>query len=190
MRFRSSSRLLGWFRRRTVKPCAGLSLAVSDGREVCRVKLSSGGWWSIVVRPSWGELSRLDDAGPDLVEQALTTLTVAWSFPEDVSLAAVASRDAADLTAVLEAFQREVAPRMGRVSPRREAEQLFAGLISGRLPEAFSEVHLMATTGWSWDTLQTTPADVVRRMATYMAVTRAVNERQSLNFEDEEEQPT
>ena len=154
---------------------------------MCRVQLSSGAWWSIVVRPSWSELSGLRDTGPDLVERALTTLTAGWSFPEDVSLRAVASRDAGDLAAVLEAFQREVAPRMGPVSPRREAEHLFAGLISGHLPEAFSEVHLMATTGWSWDTLQKTPADVVRRMATYLAVTSTVHERQSLSFEDEEE---
>ena len=141
------------------------------------------------MRPSWSELSELGDAGQDLVERALATLTAGWSFPEDVSLRAVASRDASDLIAVLEAFQRQVAPHMERVSPRREAEHLFAGMISGRLPEAFSEVHLMASTGWSWDTLQKTPADVVRRMATYQAVTRAICERQSLRFEDEEERP-
>ena len=79
---------------------------------------------------------------------------------------------------------------MEPASPRREAEHLFAGLISGHLPEAFSEVHLMASTGWSWDTLQKTPADVVRRMVTYLAVNRAIDERTSLEYEDEEERAT
>ena len=134
-------------------------------------------------------MAGLDGTAPGLVERALAALTTGWSFPEGVSAKAIASRDARDLTVVLEAFQCEVAPRLGPSNPRREAEHLFAGLLSGHLPEEFSEVHLMASTGWSWDALQQPPADVVRRMATYLAVTRTVHERQSLRFEDEEDLP-
>ncbi len=115
------------------------------------------------------------------------SLTAGWSFPEHVSVESIASRDPGDLIAVLEAFQREVAPRLGAPCPRRDAEHLFAGLVSGQMPAAFAETHLMASTGWSWDMLQRTPADVVRRMTIYLAVARAIREGQSLRFEDEEE---
>ena len=68
-----------------------------------------------------------------------------------------------------------------------EAEELFAALMSGQVPAEFVETHLMAATGWSWQRLKKTPADVVRRMATYLAVANAVEGGGALNFENERE---
>jgi hypothetical protein len=152
-----------------------------------RVELPSGGWWDISVRPAWAHLSEWSDAGNDLVDRALVSLTAGWSFSEPVSVEAIAALDPEDLIAVLEAFKRRAAPYLATRSLRAEAEELFAALMSGQVPAAFVETHLMAATGWSWQRLQRTPADVVRRMATYLAVARAVEGGGALSFENEEE---
>ena len=155
--------------------------------EVYRIELPSGGWWDIFVRPTWAHLSGWPGADTDLVDRALVSLTAGWSFSEPASLETIAARDPEDLIAVLEAFKRCVAPFLATRSIRAEAEELFAGLMSGQVPAAFVETHLMAATGWSWQSLQRTPADVARRMATYLAVARAVEGGGALNFENEGE---
>ena len=151
------------------------------------MELPSGGWWDIYLRPTWAHLSGWSDAGADLVDRALVSLTAGWSFSEPAIVEAIATRDPEDLIAVLEAFKRCVAPYLATGSLRAEAEELFAALLSGQVPAAFVETHLMAATAWSWQSLQKTPADVVRRMATYLAVARAVEGGGALNFENEGE---
>ena len=148
--------------------------------------MPSGGWWDIFVRPTWAHLSGWSDAGTDLVDRALVSLTAGWSFSEPASVEAIAARDPEDLIAVLEAFKRCAAPYLATRCLRAEAEELFAAMMSGQVPAAFVEAHLMAETGWSWQRLQNTPADVVRRMATYLVVSRAVEGGGALNFESDE----
>ncbi len=186
MRFSWSRKALGGRQARPKRPAEQSSPSGPVG-DVCRVELPSGGWWDIFVRPTWAHLSKWSDAGTDLVDRALLSLTAGWSFSEPASVEAIDSRDLEDLIAVLEAFKRCAAPYLITRSLRAEAEELFAALMSGQVPAAFVETHLMAATGWSWQRLQKTPADVVRRMATYLAVARAVERGGALNFESEEE---
>ncbi|MCH8184787.1 MAG: hypothetical protein IH862_01655 [Chloroflexi bacterium] len=186
MRFRWSRQALGGGAARA-KRSAGRSDPSGPVGEVYRVELPSGGWWDIFVRPTWAHLSEWSDAGDELVDRALVSLTAGWSFSGPASVEAIASRDPEDLIAVLEAFKRCVAPYLATRSLRAEAEELFAALMSGQVPAAFVEAHLMAATGWSWQRLQETPADIVRRMGTYLAVARAVEGGGALNFENEEE---
>ena len=186
MRFRWSRQAHGGGRAGAKRPY-GRSDPSGPVGEVYRVELPSGGWWDICVRPTWAHLSEWSDAGNDLVDRALVSLTAGWSFPGTASVEAIASRDLEDLIAVLEALKRCAAPYLATRSLRAEAEELFAALMSGQVPAAFVETHLMAATGWSWQRLQETPADVVRGMATYLAVARAVEGGGALNFENEEE---
>ena len=139
-----------------------------------RIDLPSGGWWLLQARPRWRHL-RGWTVGPDdgLVDRALVSLTAAWSFHDPVSVEALARREEADTIAVLEVFLRESLPYLDQRPPREGAEHLFACLVRGRIPPDFSEVHLMASTGWSWRALQETPVDVVRKMATYLSVRQA-----------------
>ncbi len=185
MRFRWSRQALGGGQARAKRP-AGQSDPFGPG-ELYRVELPSGGWWDIFVRPTWAHLTEWSDAGNDLVDRALVSLTAGWSFSEPASVEAIASRDPEDLIAVLEAFKRYAARYLATRGLRAEAEELFAALMSGQMPAAFAETHLMAATGWSWQRLQNTPADVVRRMATYLVVSRAVEGGGALSFENEEE---
>ena len=186
MRFRWSRQALGGGAARA-KWSAGRSDPSGPVGEVYRVELPSGGWWDIFVRPTWAHLNGWSGAGNDLVDRALVSLTAGWSFSGPATVEAIASRDLEDLIVVLEAFKRCAAPYLATRSLRDEAEELFAALMSGQLPAAFVETHLMAATGWSWQRLQETPADVVRRMATYLAVARAVEGGGALSFENEEE---
>ena len=66
---------------------------------------------------------------------------------------------------------------------RQIAEELFAGLVTGTVPPGFAEVHIMAATGWDWAKLQSTPADVVRRMVVYLFVREARANGGSLEFD-------
>ena len=156
---------------------------------VKRINLPSGGWWKILTRPLWEHVSQRSAAcqgrgdNPDLVGPVLVSLTAAWSFPEDVSLEALAQRDVDDLVTVLEFFRREVVPVLEAHSPKEVAEeQLFAGLVAGRVPPQFAEVHLMAATGWSWRDLRATPADIVQKMAIYLAVKHAMDSGSALDL--------
>ncbi len=186
MLLRWSRRALGGDQSRPERPAEQTDPSGPVG-EVYRVELPSGGWWDIYVRPTWAHLSGWSDAGTDLVDRALASLTAGWSFSEPASVEAIAARDPEDLIAVLEAFKRSVARHLATRSLRAEAEELFAALLSGQVPADFVETQLLAATGWSWQRLQKTPADVVRRMATYLAVVRAVEGGGALNFENEGE---
>ena len=117
------------------------------------------------------------------MDRALAVLTVDWSFDEEPTVNAVSARGADDLAAMLEFFREEVAPFIDRKSPKEAAERLFAGLVSGTVPQDFAEAHVMASTGWSWQTLQETPADVVRDMEIYLGVRRALESGGSLDFD-------
>ena len=149
-------------------------MGAGDG--VARVRLPSGGWWDIRTRPLWKHVSEWRGAvraGEDeraLLERALVSLTTGWSFSEEVGTESVGGRDADDLAAVLEVFCREVEPFESAGRSVEFAERLFAALTDGRAPADFAEAHLMLATGWSWRELQETPADVVERTWTYVAV--------------------
>ena len=157
-----------------------------------RIDLPSGGWWELQTRPLWRHVREWDTASADsdastAVERALVALTIAWSFGEEISLAAVGRRSADDMIAVLRACQQQVAPFLQGVTSRELAQELFAGLVTGHIPPRFAEAHVMTATGWSWQTLQDTPADVVRDVATYLAVTRARETEGELDFPDTED---
>ena len=164
-------------------------------QSVKRIELPSGGWWEIVTRPLWGHVrqwsaaSQRQDGSSVLVELALVSITAAWSFREKVSIEAMAQRDPEDLLAVLQVFHREVVPSLEVGSPREMAEALFAGLVAGQLPAQLDEVYLMAATGWSWQDLQATPADVVQKMAVYLAVKCARDSSGALDFRAPEDGP-
>ena len=154
---------------------------------VKRVSLPSGGWWEIVTRPLWRHVGAWGHNSKGLAERALVSLTTAWSFEEEVSREALSLRHEQDLIAVLETLQRDLLPLLAGDNPQQATENLLAGLVAGRIPREFAEAHVMAATGWSWQTLQDTPADVVHTMAIYLAVTGARQGHTSLEFDDEEE---
>ena len=158
-----------------------------------RIELPSGGWWEILTRPRWKHLRQWADRdrghqdSPHLVEFALVSLTTAWSFPDRVSLGTLARRETEDLIAALEAFQEDVVPWLEAGNSKASAEGLFAGLMTGRIPPQFAEAHVLAATGWSWQALQETPADLVRKMTTYLAVKQARDNQGTLEFPDDKE---
>ena len=51
------------------------------------------------------------------------------------------------------------------------------------MPEAFEEAHLMWRTGWTWQQLQKTPADVVELMSVYLSVVDAMESGGSVGAE-------
>ncbi len=149
---------------------------------VKRIALPTGGWWELRLRPLWRHVRQwmAKDDAPGLVEQALASLTAAWSFPEEVSPEAVRLRQPDDVAAALAVALREVLPALGGADAGPMAQELFAGLLRGQVPTAFTEAHLLALTGWTWHELQETPADVVRKLAIYLAVRHALDTRGSL----------
>ena len=102
---------------------------------------------------------------------------------------ALAHRDVDDLVTVLDFFRREVVPVLEAHSPKEVAEELFAGLVAGRVPPQFAEVHLMAATGWSWRDLRATPADIVQKTAIYLAVKHAMDSGSALDLHAPEDGP-
>lgn len=160
--------------------------------EDLRVDLPSGGWWNLLTAPRWKQVrrwSRLarDGSGTSLADAALVDLTTGWSFVEEVSAESLALRDFDDLVAVMDAFRQKIAPRLIERSAKDVMEGLFAAMIAGNIPAGFAEVHLMASTGWSWRELQQTPVDVVMRMAAYLAVCQTRINGGSLEFPGPEE---
>jgi hypothetical protein len=151
------------------------------------ITLPSGGWWEFHSRPLWKHLRQWTshDTESDLIERALASLTIAWSFPEQVSPESLARLGAEDRIAMLDAFQRETSPYLESESPKAMAEALLTSLTRGQVPPNFAEVHVMAATGWSWHTLQETPADIVQKMALYLAVQHARATSASLDFSEE-----
>ncbi len=161
-------------------------MAAGDG--VARVKLPSGGWWDIRTRPLWKHVSdwrRAVRAGAKrtgLLERALVSLTTGWSFAEEVLPETLAGREAGDLAAVLEIFCRQAESFAAAHGSAASAERLFATLAAGSVPPEFAEAHLMLATGWSWRDLQETPADVVDRTWTYLAVRQTRQSGGALEF--------
>ena len=150
-----------------------------DKPTIKRLSLPSGGWWEFETRPRWKHLrawtalcadGSVQTGEGDLADRVVISLTTGWSFDEPISLASLGRRDPEDMIAAMELVKREAAPLLDTNDPRSLAEQLLHGLVEGRIPEEFAEVHIMALTGWSWAELQDTPADVVERMALYLAV--------------------
>ena len=154
---------------------------------VVRVELPSGGWWELDGRPTWGRLRKwaAGAARPgdgQAADRVLASLTAAWSFDDEVHVSALSRRLPHDLTAAFDALHDRVLSPL--TEPVRDiAEELFAGLVSGRVPEQFTESHVMAIIGWDWATLQRTPADVVRHMVLYLLVREARAGGASLDFE-------
>ena len=111
-------------------------------------------------------------------------LTTGWGFEEPVSPASVLDREPDDLAAAL-AEAGSVMERLFEVRKHRDAlaMELFAGLMAGRVPAAFEEVHLMSRTGWTWEQLQETPADVVEMMSVYLSVVDAMESGGSVGAE-------
>lgn len=153
---------------------------------VIRVELPSGGWWELESRPRWKHVRKwASEAGRpgegETADRALVSLTAAWSFEDEVCVAALSRRSPGDLATAFEALHdRVLSPLAGPV--RQMAEELFAGLVSGTVPQGFAEAHIMAATGWDWATLQRTPADVVQRMVVYLSVREARANGGSLEF--------
>ena len=167
---------------------------MTDKHSIIRVNLPSGGWWEFQSRPLWKHIrqwtSECHDqpGGVGFIEPALVAITTAWSFGEVVSLQALERREVEDLIATIETFQREVLSSLDMGSQKEMAEKLFVSLLIGQLPHQFAEAHVMAATGWSWQTLQETPFDVVRNMMTYLAVAQAIESKSNLNFPGTEEE--
>ena len=116
----------------------------------------------------------------------LATVTGSWSFRDEVSPHSVAGRDPADLEAALEVFHRTVVPYLRRPGHKEMAEELFAGLLTGKVPPMFVDAWLMDATGWSWQVLQDTPADLVDRVVVYAAVKQARAAGGVLDFPESE----
>ena len=137
-----------------------------------RIDLPSGGWWELTARPSWRRIRPLIDrgSGGSLASLALLHLTRRWSFPEPVSEASLLSRDEEDVGAAVETLNRELLTPLRAAGSKESAEELFSGMALGSVPPGFVDVCLMAATGWTWRELSETPADVVVRTATLMAV--------------------
>jgi hypothetical protein len=152
------------------------------------ITLPSGGWWEFHPRPLWKHLRQWisHDTESDLVERALASLTIAWSFPAQVSPEALSRLDADDRIAMLDAFQRETSPYLESKNPKAVAEALLTSLVRGQVPPEFAEAHVMAATGWTWQALQETPADLVQKMAIYLAVQHARATSASLDFSETE----
>ena len=163
-------------------------------RSVKRIELPSGRWWEIEKRPRWKHLRAMGaqrgagaagqaDRG-ELADETLAVLTKAWGFEEPVCAASVGKREPDDVAAVL-AEIGAVMERLLRARKDRDAlaMELFAGLMEGRVPEAFEEAHLMWRTGWTWQQLQETPADVVELMSAYLSVVDAMESGGSVGVE-------
>ena len=153
--------------------------------DVRRISLPSGGWWAIRTRPAWKDVGAIGYDSECRLELLLIAITETWSFEETVSPEALARRDECDVAAVVEAMNEEVMPWLDRDTPEMMAKALFAGMSAGQVPEQFFEVQLMAATGWSWQALQSAPADVVLRMAVFLAVAQVKSQGGALQFPPE-----
>lgn len=159
-----------------------------DRSGVRRVKLPTGGWWDIRTRPTWQDASSL--RGDECqVDDLLAAISEAWSFDGPVSVKSIGFRDESDLAAVLVALQEDVLPWLDQDAPRDLATGLFAAMSIGQVPEKFFEIQLMAATGWSWQTLQSTPADVVLKMALFLGVSDVKEQGGSMRFPEDSRLP-
>lgn len=147
-----------------------------------RLTLPGGGWWELSLRPLWKHVKLWKGEDECVVETAILQLTLDWSFDEPITRDALKARDLDDLTCVIDAIVDTFGA--SSESKRETAERLYRGLHGGALPEEFTDVHIMAATGWSWRELQDTPADVVEKMVTYLGVTQALNSNSSFDITD------
>ena len=145
------------------------------------VRLPSGGWWDIETRPRWRHLRewmrsrREPGAQEELADEVLVSLTNAWSFDLPVETASLERIDPGDLAAAFGAVRQALAELWDTKAQRERTERLFTEMAAGRVPDEFEEARVMALTGWSWHTLQETPADAVEAMMAYLSV-RSVRE--------------
>ncbi len=95
-----------------------LSEEEKEGR-VLKVDLPSGGWWEVLVNPTWGQVkafrkflkekyNKAEDE--DLATAALVYFSVAWSFPEALDEAGLDRRDARDIAGVMVPLNKALTP--------------------------------------------------------------------------------
>ena len=148
------------------------------GSGLRRLELPSGGWWVVDSRISHRvardlcALSQEDSARR--LGRVLFSMTVEWGFDDSPSEASVMRRDIRDIEAVTSVLLDDALPALRRLISGTEAEEVFKSLISGKLPSGYGDVALMESTGWTWQELQDTPEDVVRRMRVYLSVKSVV----------------
>lgn len=144
------------------------------------LELPSGGWWVLDTRVSHRlarEMSALLHGGDTTaIGHVLSCMTVAWGFDDIPSVEAVTQRDFRDIEAATMVLRDELIPALRILETTDEAERVFGALVADRIPDDYRDEALMADTGWSWQQLQDTPEDVVRRMRLYLSV-RSVVER-------------
>jgi len=76
-----------------------------------RLDLPSGNWWELVDMPLWKHFRALEGLGNlAAIDALLVSITVAWSFPEEVSIEALGEREARDMIPVLQYLQEHVLP--------------------------------------------------------------------------------
>ncbi len=139
----------------------------------------------IRTRPTWRDVGAISDKTEERLERLLAAMTEAWSFDEAVSPEALAHRDENDVADLMEALHEDLLPWLDQDTPETMAKELFAGMSTGRVPEGFFEVQLMAASGWSWHDLQSAPADIVLKMAVFLAVSQVKTQGGALRFPPE-----
>ncbi len=152
------------------------------------VRLPSGGWWDIETRPRWRHQRawmrswREPRAQERLADEVLVSLTNAWSFDLPIKTASLERIDSGDLVAAFKAVRQAMAELWDPNKHREQTERLFTEMAAGRVPDEFEEARVMALTGWSWHTLQETPADAVEAMMAYLSVRRVRENGGALDF--------
>lgn len=150
--------------------------------DVRRVSLPSGGWWAYRTRPTWQDVSVIDSDCERGLERLLVALTEGWAFEDEVCLESLKRRDDKDMAAILQAVLEDVLPWLDQDSPEALAKNLFACMMAGQVPHQFFDVQIMVATGWNWQDLQKTPADVVLKTALFLEVLEAKERGGSLQF--------
>ena len=152
--------------------------------ELRRISLPSGGWWAVRTRPTWKDAKAIGEGDGGRLNSFLVAITESWSFEDTVSTETLAHRDECDVDVVLRVIGETVLPWLDMDPPETMAKALFAGMSAGQVPEDFFDVQLMASTGWSWQDLQSAPADVVLKMAVFLAVSQIKAQGGALRFPD------
>ena len=139
-----------------------------------RLELPSGGWWVVDTRISHrvaGDLcALLREDGAHRLGRVLFSMTVEWGFDDSPSAESVMRREVRDIEVVTSVLRDDVLPTLRRLSSVAEAEEVFKALMSGKIPSGYGDVALMESTGWTWQELQDTPEDIVRRTQVYLSV--------------------